>query len=452
MDLMRYHHRLSQEEMAVILDSVADGVFTIDRDFTITSFNRSAEQITGFSAEEAIGQRCYNIFRTSVCQGECLLAESIRTGRPISGMEITILNRDNREVPISVSTSTLQDRQGRVIGGVETFRDLTAVQGLRKEIRQRYALGDMLSKNHRMREIFGLVPDIAASKATVLIQGETGTGKELLARSLHSESPRSAEPFVAVNCAALPDSLLESELFGHVAGAFTDARTARAGRFKQADGGTIFLDEIGDMSLAMQAKLLRVLEEGTFEPLGSNRSERCDVRVIAATHRNLKQRVGEGAFRQDLFYRINTVVLTLPPLRERKEDIPLLVEHFIERFTHLMGKNVQSLAGDAMQALLDHDWPGNVRELEHALEHAFVLSRAPVIEKSALPHEITSSSVRTNKKPSGTSARDIIESGERQALLQVLQNHHWNRQSAAQALGVSRTTLWRKMKAYGLAD
>jgi len=449
---------LGPQEVAVILDSVADGVFTVDRDFIITSFNRAAERITGFSADEAIGQRCYNIFRTSVCQSGCLLAESIRTGREISGAELTILNRHNDEVPASVSTAVLRDAEDRVIGGVETFRDLTAVEELRRQMRRRYSLHDMHSKNHRMQEVFALVPDVAASTASVLIQGETGTGKELLAQAIHHESPRADGAFIKVNCGALPDTLLESELFGHVAGAFTDARSDRKGRFELADGGTLFLDEIGDTSPAMQVKLLRVLQEGRFEPVGSSETRSTDVRVISATHRDLKGLVEQGQFREDLFYRVQTILLTLPPLRARREDIPLLVEHFIERFNGLTGKDVRNVSGDGMRVLMRYDWPGNVRELEHAIEHAFVLVKDRTIALSHLPEVVSRAGGSEPGLPASPAAATepgqpstVLADSQRQAILAVLQRNHWNRDAASRELGLSRTTLWRKMQKLGIA-
>ncbi|MBN2489862.1 MAG: sigma 54-interacting transcriptional regulator [Planctomycetes bacterium] len=448
--------RLSAEEVAIILDSVADGVFTVDRDLVITSFNRAAEEITGFTADEAIGERCYNVFRSSVCQGGCLLAESIRTGLNRSGLEVNILNRKNEEVPISVSTAVLRGRDGELLGGVETFRDLSAVEQLRRETRRRYTLGDLVSKNHRMQAVFALVDDVAASTAAVLIEGETGTGKGLLARAIHDRSARCERPFIAVNCGSLPDTLLESELFGHVAGAFTDARQARQGRFELADGGTLFLDEIGDMSLAMQVKLLRVLQDGTFEPVGASQARRVDVRILAATHRDLKERVGRERFREDLYYRINTVRLRLPPLRERPEDIPLLVDHFVARFNELTGRGltgrrVSGVSPQAMRALLRYRWPGNVRELEHAIEHAFVLVKDRTIGLQHLPVEISGKvPVESDESEGGGAGGSVLDDAERRVIEEVLAKHGGNRAAAGRELGVSRTTLWRKMRRLGI--
>ncbi|MBN1341306.1 MAG: sigma 54-interacting transcriptional regulator [Phycisphaerae bacterium] len=443
---------LGPGEVATILDSVADGVFTVDKDFAITSFNRAAETITGFSAAEAVGEKCYNVFRASACQTECLLNECVRRGGPITGLEMTILNRRNDEVPISVSTAVLRNRDGEIIGGVGTFRDLTAVESLRREVRRRYSFHDMLSKNPRMQEIFDLIPDIAASTATVLIQGETGTGKEPLAHAIHNKSLRCNETFIKVNCGALPDPLLESELFGHVAGAFTDARTDRKGRFELANKGTIFLDEIGDTSPAMQVKLLRVLQEGLFEPVGSSQTRSTDVRVIAATHRDLKDLMAKGEFRTDLYYRINTVMVDLPPLRERREDIPLLVEHFIERFNELTGKRVRIVGHEAMKALMRYHWPGNVRELEHAVEHAFILVKDSTIHVDHIPEELTRSSESAMSTESMRIARaSSMAQAERHIIENALSRHRWNRADACRELGMSRSTLWRKMRRLGIS-
>ena len=306
------------------MNSIADGVFTVDLNWRITFFNRAAEEITGIPAAEALGRPCCEVFRANVCETACVLKHTLETGKQVVCQPIAILRADGKEIPITVSTALLKNGQGEIIGGVETFRDLSLVEDLRREIHRQYRLGDIISKSPLMQKIFALLPDIAHTDSTVLIQGESGTGKELVARALHNLSRRARGPFVAVNCGALPDTLLESELFGHTAGAFTDARRDRLGRFAMAEGGTLFLDEFGDVSPALQVRLLRVLEERAYMPLGSSKRVKADVRIITATHKDLERLVEEGAFRKDLYYRINVVKLTLPRLAERKEDIPLL--------------------------------------------------------------------------------------------------------------------------------
>jgi PAS domain S-box-containing protein len=333
------HHDLD-----VILDSIADGVFTVDSEWQITSFNRAAERITGVKRQDALGRRCCEVFRASICEGACALKHTLATGQPLVNKVVYILNAQGQKVPISVSTAILKDAGGTVIGGVETFRDLRLVEELRKELESTYTFANIVARSPAMRRIFDLLPEIAASDSTVLIEGPSGTGKELFAQAIHNLSPRAKKRFVAINCGALPDTLLESELFGYKAGAFTDAKQDKPGRFALADGGTIFLDEIGDISPAMQARLLRVLQERVFEPLGSVQPVPANVRVVAATNRNLAKLVGKGTFREDLFYRINVVRLELPALRDRREDIPLLIEHFVAKFNRLQGKDVAGLA------------------------------------------------------------------------------------------------------------
>jgi len=443
---------LSTRELDTILDFLSDGVFTVDREFLITSFNRAAERLTGFSVDEAIGHRCDMVLRSTNCQSGCLLRETMETGEPVIAQEVTIRNRHGQERTVCMSACVLRNDGGDIVGGIETFRDLTALEGLRREIRGRHTLADIISKNHRMQRVFALIPDVALSNAAVLIQGETGTGKELLARAIHNASPRCAGPFIEVNCGALPDTLLESELFGHVTGAFTDARTDRTGRFEMADGGTLFLDEIGDTSAAMQVKLLRVLQDGTFVPVGSSETRHSNARVIAATNQDLKSLVGEGRFREDLYYRVNTVCIHVPPLRERREDIPLLVEHFMDRFNVQTGKMVRRVSGDAMQALLAYAWPGNVRELEHAVEHVFVLVKGDSVRIEHLPEEVIQGAVVRRGLGGPPSARSILEESERRAIQMVLERLAWNKVAASRELGVSRTTLWRKMRKLGISN
>ena len=423
-----------------ILDSIADGVFTVDSDWNVLSFNAAAERITGVPRSEAIGRRCWEVFRASICESSCALREAIRTGEPVVSRRVFIVRSDGERIPISVSGALLRDETGKVIGAVETFRDLSVEEELRKELAGRHSFADMISRNRRMQEIFEILPDVAESRSTVLIQGESGTGKELLARAIHQLSGRSGGPLVVVNCGALPDTLLESELFGHVAGAFTDARKDRPGRFALADGGSIFLDEIGDVSPALQARLLRVLQDGTFEPLGAASTEVSDARVIAATNRDLDAMVESGEFRPDLYYRIHVVTLDLPPLRERREDIPLLVEHFVNRMRKLSGKEISGVSPSVLEVLMRHHFPGNIRELENVIEHAFVMCRKGEILIRHLPVSMSASAAEGGGAPAS------LEDVERDFLLGALERNGWNRAATARELGVHKTTLWRKMK------
>jgi PAS domain S-box-containing protein len=431
----------------VILDSITDGVFTVDEEWRITSFNRAAEKITGVSHQDAIGQPCCDVFRASICESQCALKETLRTGRPVVAKPIYIVNVEGRRVPISISTAMLKDKDGRAIGGVETFRDLSMVEQLRKELHEKYTYADIVGRSPAVRRILDVLPQFAESSSTVLIEGPSGTGKELFARAIHNLSPRRDKKFVAINCGALPDTLLESELFGYKAGAFTDARRDKPGRFSIADGGTIFLDEIGDVSPAMQVKLLRVLQERVCEPLGGVEPVRVDVRVIAATNQDLARLVRKGTFREDLYYRINVVRLQLPPLRERREDVPLLVEHFISKFNRLQDKHVIGVSEEVMTALLSCDYPGNVRELENVIEHAFVLCASGLIELKHLPPEFRAGpGIEPEQARGGLSLKGM----ERLHIAETIRRHGGNRTAAARELGIDPSTLFRKIKSLGI--
>ncbi|MEJ2146260.1 MAG: sigma 54-interacting transcriptional regulator, partial [Acidobacteriota bacterium] len=370
--------------------------------------------------------------------------ETIKTGRPIIAKHIFILDSHGRRVPVSLSTAILRDADGNVIGGIESFRDLSLVEELRKRLERKYTFSDIIGRSPAMQRLFDILPDIAQTESTVLIEGESGTGKELFARAIHDLSHRKAAKFVAINCGALPDTLLESELFGYKAGAFTDARRDKPGKFLIAEGGTILLDEIGDVSPAMQARLLRVLQERTIEPLGAVRPIKINVRVVAATNQDLKGLVQSGIFRRDLYYRINVFALKLPLLRERREDIPLLVEHFISKFNRLQNKNVAGVTEDAMRILLDYDYPGNVRELENMIEHAFILCRASFIEPRHLP-------LNPRQKLSDEVLRShpgmTLEDWEAVHIVDAVRRHGGNRAAAARELGINPSTLFRKVKA-----
>jgi PAS domain S-box-containing protein len=431
-----------------ILESISDGVFTVDMEWRLTSFNRAAEEITGVSRKEAIGRRCSDVFRSSMCGAACALQQTLKTGKPIIGKSGYIIDSDGNRIPISISTAVLRDGDGRVIGGAETFRDLSEVEALRQELEGKFRVADLTSRSPLMQRVFEVLPAIATSPSTVLVLGETGTGKELVARTIHSLSPRNRGPFIAVNCAALPDTLLESELFGYKAGAFTGAHKDKPGRFALAKGGTIFLDEIGEVSPALQVRLLRVLQERIYEPLGATRSEAADVRVIVATNKDLAKQVRQGLFREDLYYRVNVVRLELPPLRRRKEDIPLLVDQFVARFNRLQQKSVQGVAAEALSLLMAHDWPGNIRELENAIERAFILCSNGHIGIAHLPGELTAHGAATGAGADMRSAHDILDA---QAIRAALERNAFNRLAAARELGIHKTTLFRRMKKLGIS-
>ena len=431
-----------------ILESISDGVFTVDMEWRVTSFNRAAEEITGVSRKEAIGRRCSDVFRSSMCGASCALQQTLKTGKPIIGKSGYIIDSDGNRIPISISTAVLRDGNGRMIGGAETFRDLSEVEALRQELEGKFRVGDLTSRSPLMQRVFEVLPAIAASPSTVLVLGETGTGKELVARTLHSLSPRNQGPFIAVNCGALPDTLLESELFGYKAGAFTGANKDKPGRFALAKGGTIFLDEIGEVSPALQVRLLRVLQERIYEPLGATRSETADVRIIVATNKDLAKQVRQGLFREDLYYRVNVVRVELPPLRRRKEDIPLLVEQFVARFNRLQQKSVQGIGPEALSLLMAHDWPGNIRELENAIERAFILCGDGQIGIAHLPGELTGHGAAAGADADMRSAHDVLDT---QAIHAALERNAFNRLAAARELGIHKTTLFRRMKKLGIS-
>jgi len=428
----------------IILDSVAEAVFTVNQDWQIAYFNSAAEKLTGVPRGKAIGRRCCEVFQASICSTVCSLRHTLDTGEPVANRAAFIIDARGRKVPVSVSTSVLRDEGGRFIGGVETIRDVSQVEELRKELEARYSLGDIIGRSLAMRNLFGILPAVAASDSTVVIHGASGTGKELFARAIHNMSPRRDKRFVAINCGAMPDTLLESELFGYKAGAFTDARQDRPGRFALAEAGTLFLDEIGDISPAMQVRLLRVLQEQVYEPLGAVEPVEADVRVLAATHRNLDELVREGVFREDLYYRINVMRLELPILRERREDIPLLIDHFIGRFNRLQSKDVVGVSDEVLEILMRHDYPGNARELENIIEHAFVLCHQAVIELHHLPPELSrgASRLRSAHTPPKTTLRDM----EVSHIADALRRSKGNRQLAAEFLGIHPSTLFRKIR------
>lgn len=438
--------QLTETANKIILDSISDGVFTVDHNWRITSFNRSAEEITGTLREEAIGRYCWEVFRSNMCEGDCALKRTMKEGKAYVSSSTYIINNNSKRVPIGVSTSLLKDGQGEILGGVETFRDHSLVEELRKELQGTQRVGAMVSRSPAMQRIFNILPQVAHSDSSILIEGETGTGKEVLASSLHNLSQRKDDPFVAINCGALPDALLESELFGYKAGAFTNADKDKPGLFEAAGRGTLLLDEIGETSSAFQVRLLRLLEEKKYQPLGSVEKYAAEARVLAATNRNLEQMIEEGQFRRDLFYRINVIRLRLPPLRERMEDLPLLVDHCIRKLNNIKGCKVTGVHRDAMDLLLNHSYPGNIRELENIIEHGIVLCPEGEITIGQLPGYLKET--RREVPPHSQSMLTSVQRAEIEIIENTLGKNKFNRLATAKELGIHKSTLFRKIKKY----
>ncbi len=430
-----------------VLESLSDAVFTVDLQRRITYLNRSAENTLGTLRTQVLGHPCATVFRSSLCKNGCAIREALETGRPVINRRAVLLNSAGRPVPVAVSTSLLRAPDGSIVGGVETFRDLSESPAVADPLQEGTSPVHLVAASESMRDIMALLPQVATTDTTLLIQGETGTGKEVLARTVHDLSPRRAKPFVAVNCAALPDTLLESELFGYKAGAFTGAVKDKPGRFAAAEGGTVFLDEIGDISPSLQVRLLRVLQHKEYEPLGDARSVKANVRIITASNQDLAELVRQGAFRQDLFYRVNVLRLELPPLRQRREAIPSLAEHFIRKFNAAQGRKVSGLHRDAMRALLAYDFPGNIRELENVIERAFVFCAGNLIMPQHLPDELRIIDIPAVR---ATTLSQAVRNTEAQALVRALSRNDFNREAAARELGMHKSTFFKKVKALGI--
>jgi len=436
-----------KNKLEAIFHSRTEGTFTIDNDWEITSFNRSAERITGYSQSEAVGKHCWDIFKSSLCKNGCQMEYSMSDQKLMIDNELSIVGKDGKQIPIRVNSAPLIDINNNTIGGVENFSDVSEIKNLTTHIEERYKFENIIGRSKAMQKIYVMLENVSQTDSTVLITGESGTGKELVARAIHLNSMRKTNPFVVVNCSAFAESLLESELFGHERGAFTGAIRTKPGHFELAQGGSLFLDEIGDISLPVQVKLLRVLETRRFQRVGGIKNINLDVRLIAATNKNLMEEVKKENFREDLFYRINVFNIHLPPLRERLPDFPLLIKHFIEKLNNKFNKKIECLSPEVLKLLQDHDWRGNIRELENVLEHAFVLCHETCVEKIHIPEWL-----RNNNKLSGQieKANSSIKNAEIHVIQETLNKFDGNRKKTAEALSIDVSTLWRKMKKYNL--
>ena len=446
-NLFEAERQQNRRNLEAIFRSVNDAIITVDQDRRIIAANDATREICGLEPQEIVGRRLDQI--KSACAQSCYdaLKEILGTAKTIKDyrLECRLQNRPHQIV--AISSSPLRDSADKNIGTVLVIRDLTRVAEMEGELRARYNLHNMVGKSHQMQSIFHLLDELINTDTTVLITGETGTGKELIAKALHYGGVRAAKPMVTVNCSALPENLLESELFGHVRGAFTGASKDRVGRFQAAHGGTLFLDEVGDIAPNLQLKLLRVLQEKTFERLGDSVTYPVDVRVIAATNCDLKKKVSSGEFREDLYYRLKVLEIALPPLRERREDIPLLIKHFLTLFNKSYNKNIEGISEDALKIFMIYPWPGNVRELQHAIEHAFVLCNSVVITLEDLPVEIREYSLQETPAPAD---RPKISALQAPDILQALVQTGWNKAKAARLLGISRPTLYQLIHLHNL--
>ena len=453
-------HFLSQ-----ILDSMAEGVFTMDTQGRITSWNRAMERITGYPAAQVLGRYC-TFLGFSKCLGQVCPENINSCGILEQGYseprECVLMHKQGRDVPVIKQANLVRNDQGEPLGIVETITDMSELEKAKQKaeeasrlLTQHFSLYSIIGRSQAMQEVFHRLQAAADSSAAVLIQGETGTGKELIANAIHYNSKYANQPFVTVNCSALSETILESELFGHVKGAFTGAIYNRQGRFEQAHGGSIFLDEIGDLSPRIQVKLLRVLQEREVERVGDSKPRKVDIRVITATNYDLEDLVSRGEFRQDLYYRLKVFPISLPALRERREDIPLLISHFIRQQNEMTGKNVQGVEHQGLRLLMDHDWPGNVRELENAIQHAFVLCSGDKIKAADLPREITTGkSLKAASEPGMAGKYSQVGRQplylDKDRLEELLYEHGWNKAQVARSLGVSRTAVWKYMKKWSI--
>lgn len=432
-----------------ILDSLGEGIFTVNKDFRINFFNKSAEKITGLRKEEVLGKFCKDVLDTEFCRSQCPIAAVLESGRNIYNFRSELQCRNGKTIPVQLNAAILRNGKNEPTGGVISFNDVSDLESIQEVLSQFTQFYGIVGHSKPMREIYQLIREIADTDAPVFIQGETGTGKELIANAIQLTSSRRKEKFVKVNCSVLPPQLLASELFGHAKGAFTGAIKDRIGRFEFADIGTIFLDEIAEISTQMQLQLLRIIQDGTYERLGESITRKANVRIIAATNLDIKKSIREGKFREDLYYRLNVIPITVSPLRERIEDVPHMIKHFIHKFALKYKKPIEAMDEDAVELLKTYRFPGNVRELENIIEYALIRARSKFsICICNLPEYLR----EDFDCPSGQSASDKITHLKSTDLIELLEKHNWNKSKVARILGVNRTTIWRRLQALEIEE
>ncbi|MFO7557746.1 MAG: sigma 54-interacting transcriptional regulator [Desulfobacterales bacterium] len=439
---------ITRRNLEVILDNLLDGVMAHTTSRRIFFFNKAAENITGYKRKNILGKDCHDVFPGRFCGGDCEFCENIAGNRKkiIMKKEIAFTRPDKRQCLLKMSIMPLMGDTGQEVGALLSFKDDTELDLLKRRLKHHHSLGGLVGKDPKTLEVFEQIKEVSSVLVPVLIEGESGTGKELVANAIHDIGPRSDKPFVAINCGALPEGILESELFGHVAGAFSGAVQNRKGRFELAHEGTIFLDEVSELSPAMQVKLLRVLQDQKFERVGGEKSIQVNVRIISATNQNLMKMVEKKKFRRDLFYRLCVVPIKLPPLRERRLDIPMLVEHFLEMISAEIGRPVLTPSNEVMDLLSSYPWPGNVRELHNAIEYAYVKCRTSIINENNLPPEILNHSNKKILKP-GPSLKHNKED-----VIIALAKARGNRKETSKLLGIGRATLYRYLDLFGLKE
>lgn len=441
---LQYKTLLDEKEryrlnLEAIFSSVKDAIITVDKELCVLEANEASKDICNIS-RDVIGMSFGSL--PNHCNKQCYnaMAETVAKKQSIEMHRIECSNKLRPQQVVSVTTYPFINNKGVFSGAILVVNDETQLVTLERELKERQQFHHIIGKGDKMQEIYSLIENLADVQSTVLVTGESGTGKELVSEAIHYKGERRDKPFVKVNCTALSEYLLESELFGHVKGAFTGATHDRIGRFQKAAGGTILLDEIGDISPRTQLQLLRVLQDKEFEKVGDSTPIKVDVRIITATNQNLQEKIKRGAFREDLYYRLKVVEINLPPLRERLEDIPLLTAHFLNKFNKKLHKNIMGISSDVQKLFMDYRWPGNIRELEHALEHAFIVCHQAIITRDHLPATFK------NRLKQETALPEEKHINERQALILALEKTAWSRMKAAKLLGLSRSTFYRKLE------